>query len=147
MDNSGGQHDYRGGLVGKDMTYIGDTPAPRGALGRVPTKLTFFNISPDSVRQFSQVSADSGRTWTTAYDLMYVRRKGADAVHPVSVPISDADRAAILALDSTFVNAWLKDDTTTVLSVFAADAVLLPPGSPPVNGRWRVVRQMWSALP
>ena len=134
VDNSGGQHDYRGGLVGKDMTYLGDTPAPRGALGRVPTRLTFFHISADSVRQFSQTSADSGKTWTTAYDLRYVRRKGADAVHPTMVPISDADRAAILALDSTFVNAWLKDDTTKVLSVFAPDAVLMPPGVQPMTG-------------
>ena len=76
VDNIGGQHDYRGELVGRDMVLEGDTPAPNGALGRIPTRLTFFHISADSVRQFSQVSADSGKTWTTSYDLMYVRRKG-----------------------------------------------------------------------
>jgi len=58
------------------MVLEGDTPAPNGALGRIPTRLTFFHISADSVRQFSQVSTDSGKTWTTSYDLMYVRRKG-----------------------------------------------------------------------
>jgi hypothetical protein len=75
VDNVGGQHDYRGGIVCGNMVYEGDTPVPGGQLGRVPTRLTFFKIARDSVRQFSQTSADGGKTWTTAYDLMYVRRK------------------------------------------------------------------------
>lgn len=74
VDNVGGQHDYVGALVKGNMTFEGTTPAPRGQLGRVPTKLTLFHISRDSVRQFAQTSADSGRTWTTSYDLLYVRR-------------------------------------------------------------------------
>jgi hypothetical protein len=79
VDNGGGQHDYRGALKDGNMVFVGDTPAPNGQLGRVPTRLTFFHISTDSVRQFSEVSADSGKTWRTAYDLMYVRRKAARA--------------------------------------------------------------------
>jgi len=75
VDNIGGQHDYRGGLVQGNMVFEGDTPAPNGQRGRIPTRLTFFHISKDSVRQFSQTSSDSGKTWTTSYDLMYVRRK------------------------------------------------------------------------
>ena len=75
VDNVGGQHDYRGRLVDGNMVFEGDTPAPNGQLGRVPTRLTFFNLGPDSVRQFSQTSPDSGRTWQTSYDLTYVRRK------------------------------------------------------------------------
>jgi ketosteroid isomerase-like protein len=145
VDNVGGQHDYRGNLVGRDMTFEGDTPAPGGALGRVPTKLTFFHISDDSVRQFSQTSTDSGKTWTTAYDLMYVRRKEASASRPAMVPLSAADHAAILALDSTFVAAWLADDTTKVLSVFAADAELLPPGAQPVIGVAAIRAYWWPA--
>ena len=75
VDNIGGQHDYRGQLENGNMVFVGDTPAPNGALGRVPTRLTFFRIGADSVRQFSEVSPDSGRTWQTSYNLMYVRRK------------------------------------------------------------------------
>jgi hypothetical protein len=75
VDNVGGQHDYRGHLIGKNMVYVGDTPAPNGARGRIPTRLTFFHIGPDSVRQFSETSSDSGRTWQVAYDLIYVRRR------------------------------------------------------------------------
>lgn len=76
VDNIGGQHDYRGRLIDGNMVFVGDTPAPNGRLGRVPTRLTFYHLGPDSVRQFSQVSADSGRTWQVSYDLIYVRRRG-----------------------------------------------------------------------
>ncbi len=75
VDNIGGQHDYRGKLIDGNMVLEGDTPAPNGQLGRVPTRLTFFHISKDSVRQFSQISTDSGKTWVVNYNLMYVRRK------------------------------------------------------------------------
>ena len=76
VDNSGGQHVYSGTLIGRDMVLEGDTPAANGQRGRIPTRLTLFHISKDSVRQFSQTSPDSGKTWVTAYDLLYVRRRG-----------------------------------------------------------------------
>jgi ketosteroid isomerase-like protein len=142
VDNTGGQHDYRGAIKDGNMVYAGDTPAPGGQLGRTPTRLTFFHVSADSVRQFSQTSSDSGKTWTTAYDLMYVRRSGEQAQRPTSVPISDADRAAILAVDSAFVDGWLRNDTTKVLGLFAADAVLMPPGAKPVTGL-DAIRAYW----
>lgn len=53
------------------------------------------------------------------------------------------DRAAIRALDSTFVQGWLRDDTTAVLSVFRADAVLLPPGSQAVSGLTAIQSYWW----
>jgi ketosteroid isomerase-like protein len=48
--------------------------------------------------------------------------------------LTAADRAAILRLDSTFVQGWLRDDTTAALSIWAPDAVLHPPYSPAVTG-------------
>ncbi|HEX4684445.1 MAG TPA: hypothetical protein VH277_17130 [Gemmatimonadaceae bacterium] len=75
VDNLGGQHDYRGHLVGKNMVFEGTTPAANGKPGRVPTRLKFFRLGPDSVRQFSEVSGDGGHTWQVNYDLMYVRRR------------------------------------------------------------------------
>lgn len=74
VDASGGQHDYRGSLQDGNMVLVGDTPVPGGKMGRIPTKLTLFHISKDSVRQFSQTSSDGGKTWQVSYDLMYVRR-------------------------------------------------------------------------
>jgi hypothetical protein len=75
VDASGGQHDYRGKLEGKNMVFHGELPPPPGQTVRQRTRLTFFNISPDTVRQFSEVSPDAGKTWNVNYDLMYVRRR------------------------------------------------------------------------
>jgi len=52
------------------------------------------------------------------------------------------DRAAIRQLDSAFVEAWLRDDTTAVLRQFAPDAILLPPGHTPVVGH-SAIRTYW----
>ncbi|MBT4034147.1 MAG: hypothetical protein HOB84_09375 [Candidatus Marinimicrobia bacterium] len=37
-------------------------------------RLTFFNISTDSVRQLSQLSSDYGKNWNVEYDFIYVRK-------------------------------------------------------------------------
>ena len=60
-----------------------------------------------------------------------------------SAALTVADQAAIRSLDSTFVQAWLHDDTTAVLSVFRPDAVLLPPGSQPVSGLAAIQAYWW----
>jgi hypothetical protein len=75
VDGFGGQHDYRGKLEGKNMVYYGELPPPPGQTARSHTRLTFFNVSPDSVRQFGETSTDGGKTWSVGYDLMYVRRR------------------------------------------------------------------------
>jgi len=56
--------------------------------------------------------------------------------------LSEKDRSAIRALDSTFVNGWLNDDANAVLSVFVPDAVLFPPGMNPVRGL-PAIRSYW----
>ena len=38
------------------------------------TCLTFFNLDANTVRQLSEQSVDGGKTWTTVYDLKYVRK-------------------------------------------------------------------------
>jgi ketosteroid isomerase-like protein len=139
VDASGGQHDYRGQLKDGNMAFLGDIPAPNGQSGRVPVRLTFFRIGTDSVRQFSEISSDSGRTWRTNYDLTYIRRSLPSGSTDT---LSNVARAAILALDSTFVSAWLRDDTSGVLGVFAPNAVLQPPGAREVSGL-AAIRSFW----
>src|SRR5262245_21044602 len=56
--------------------------------------------------------------------------------------LSDRDRAAIRALDTAFVQDWLRDDTAGVLALFHPDAMLLPPGGRPVEGV-RAIRAYW----
>lgn len=56
--------------------------------------------------------------------------------------LSEHDRTAIRALDTAFVQAWLRDDTAAVLALFHPDAVLLPPGGRAVEGL-RAIRGYW----
>ncbi len=143
VDNVGGQHDYRGKLEKGNMVYYGDLPGSAPGQPRQHTRLTFFNISKDSVRQFSEVSNDSGKTWSVGYDLMYVRRPPRlSETTSFGGPLTPSDQAALRALDSVFVSGWLGDDTTQVLSVFAPDAVLMPPGAAAVTGL-SAIRGYW----
>ncbi len=66
----------------------------------------------------------------------------ADTADPGPAALTDAQRAAVLSVDSSFVRAWLRDDTTAVLAAFSPDAVLLPPGGSPVRGR-EAIRDYW----
>jgi len=38
-------------------------------------KMTFFNLTPDRVRQLGESSVDEGKIWKTDFDLEYRRRK------------------------------------------------------------------------
>jgi tetratricopeptide (TPR) repeat protein len=51
---------------------ISMSPQNQKQLGR----FIFFNMGPDQVRQFYEISADEGKTWTTSYDFIYKRKKG-----------------------------------------------------------------------
>jgi hypothetical protein len=81
VDSTGGLHEYHGNLDAKgNMAFIGETPGQPGQPARMPTKLTFFRLGPDQVRQLSEISTDGGKTWTINYDLLYTRRKPAAPV-------------------------------------------------------------------
>ena len=47
---------------------------------------------------------------------------------PAAVRLTGDDERAIRALDSAFVDAWLRDDTAAVMNTLAPDAVLMPAG-------------------
>lgn len=73
VDITGGLHVYWGGIKDGHMAYEGEMPDPVARTNRVRTRLTFFRVAPDTVRQFSESTRDDGRTWTVNYDLMYTR--------------------------------------------------------------------------
>ena len=80
VDTTGGLHEYHGNPDAQgNMILEGETPGSPGQPARIPTRLSVFKLGPDKVRQFSQISIDGGKTWTTAYDLIYTRRKGSAA--------------------------------------------------------------------
>jgi len=74
VDNFGGLHEYSGVYRDNAMRYEGTTPIGAGSAGRVQTRLTFFKMGADTVRQFSESLQPDG-TWGVNYDFIYVRRK------------------------------------------------------------------------
>ena len=61
VDNSGGLHEYKGGLEGANMVYFADLAPSPGQTDRVPTRLTFFNQGKDQVRQLGEQQNELGR--------------------------------------------------------------------------------------
>jgi ketosteroid isomerase-like protein len=47
---------------------------------------------------------------------------------PTKTGFTADDERAVRAVDSVFVDAWLRDDTTAVMNTLATDAVLMPAG-------------------
>jgi ketosteroid isomerase-like protein len=64
---------------------------------------------------------------------------------PRPATLTDADRSAIRALDTAFVQAWLRDDTTAVLRLFDPEAVVIPPNNPAVGGIGAIKAYWWPA--
>jgi len=54
------------------MRFSGETRM--GADKKVQRRLTFFNLGPNEVRQFSERSTDEGASWQVDYDFRYKRR-------------------------------------------------------------------------
>ncbi len=65
--------DYTGGFRDGAMRFEAVTIQPNGA--RTLQKLTFFPIARDTVRQLFESSADEGKSWTSGFDGLYVRRQ------------------------------------------------------------------------
>jgi len=59
-----------------------------------------------------------------------------------SAHAADKVKAAIDAANRTFLEAYAKGDAATVASVYAADAVVMPPGAPPAKGR-AAIQKFW----
>jgi hypothetical protein len=74
VDAMGAITKYEGQLI-KDgvLEYHYESKQPDGS--KMQHRLTFSRLGPDRVRQFSELSADDGKTWTTEYDLTYIRKK------------------------------------------------------------------------
>jgi tetratricopeptide (TPR) repeat protein len=60
---------YRDGAI----RYEGEKSGANGA--KTLTRLTFFKVDENTVRQLAENSSDDGTTWTATYDFKYVRKK------------------------------------------------------------------------
>jgi tetratricopeptide (TPR) repeat protein len=73
VSSTGNVGEFQGEFKDGAMRFAG-TPSGRGG-GAGLSRLTFFILGPDKVRQFSESSADGGKTWNVNYDFIYVRQK------------------------------------------------------------------------
>lgn len=74
IDSRGGVIEFVNGEY-KDgaMRFIAETRGRDGSA--VMRRLTFYNLGPDRVRQFSEMSTDGGKSWAPEYDFYYHRKK------------------------------------------------------------------------
>ncbi len=72
VDDKGTFTHYIGGLVDGKMVVVADTIISGK---KTLAKMTFSKQPNGDVRQFGENSTDDGKTWTTAFDLIYSRKK------------------------------------------------------------------------
>lgn len=73
VSSTGNVGEFQGEFKDGAMRFTG-TPTGRGG-GPGQSRLTFFILGPDRVRQFSEASSDGGKTWNVNYDFIYLRQK------------------------------------------------------------------------
>ena len=73
VDNGGLLLLIEGGLENGKMVLSGTT---QGTQGSVLNRITWTPVATDSVRQLWETSTDEGKSWSVAFDGMYVRVEG-----------------------------------------------------------------------
>ena len=73
VDSTGNVAEYEGEYKDGAMRFDGNPVINNGK--KTLRRLTLSIQGPDRVRQLFEQSADDGKTWTTQYDLIYVRKK------------------------------------------------------------------------
>ena len=75
VDNVGGNTQYVQGKYEDKKIIFETNPWQYSTDTMAISRLTFFNIGKDKVRQLGQMSKDKGQTWITQFDLEYRRKK------------------------------------------------------------------------
>ena len=70
----------------------------------------------------------SGRSWLAVVGVLLISAAGL-------VQAATSDEAAIRAQTTSWEKAFSAGDAKALAALYAEDAILLPPGAPPVNGR------------
>lgn len=73
VDTSGVPAEMVGQFEGKNLVYARDMIRRDGKPAK--SRMTFFNLGENDVRQLVEQSIDDGKTWTTQIDLHYSRKK------------------------------------------------------------------------
>lgn len=73
IDNRGSSSEFKGQYIDSVMDFRGEKTLPDDK--KAKTRLRFFFMSTEKVRQFAEQSVDDGKTWQTTYDFIYIKRK------------------------------------------------------------------------
>jgi hypothetical protein len=73
VDAVGNMSEFVGEYKDGAMRYEGETHRQRGE--KVLRRMSVYNLGSDRVRQYSERSTDGGKTWSVAYDFIYLRKK------------------------------------------------------------------------
>lgn len=73
VDSTGSVVHFTGEVRDGNMYYTTESVAANGQ--KTLGKMTFFNQGPDRVRQLWESSTDGGKTWSIAFDGLYMRKK------------------------------------------------------------------------
>ncbi len=74
-DSTGGDRHFTGGLENGKMVMISSFPSTRSPGTMVLYRMIFTPNKDGTVRQYSDLSSDQGKTWKTNYDLTYRRAR------------------------------------------------------------------------
>jgi hypothetical protein len=75
VDSAGGRLDLAGALEGNAMVLSSSTPNPEKPGTLLTQRITWTPNTDGSVRQHWQTSEDGGKSWSTAFDGKYVKKK------------------------------------------------------------------------
>lgn len=76
VDNGGALLVLDGEFVDGAMVLEGETLSPEGAVVLNRVTWSLIDEDPNRVRQHWETSSDSGESWTTSFDGLYVKREG-----------------------------------------------------------------------
>ena len=75
VDNRGSSTEYLEGRFEENKMIFQTKPFPFSKDTMAVRRLTFYNLSPDRVRQHGEISKDNSMSWKTEYDLEYRRKQ------------------------------------------------------------------------
>jgi len=127
VDSAGNVLELYGEFKDGAMRLVGEKPGPNG--GKIIDRLTFFPLEGARVRQLWESSQDDGKTWSSVFDGLYIRKKTAATGSSDALPDSTSDaedqvKAAMRRYDQ-FVLAM---NAASIAAMFTPDGALVDAG-------------------
>src|SRR5215510_325419 len=127
VDSAGNALEFYGEFKDGAMRLVGEKPGPNGA--KIINKLTFFPLEGGRVRQLWESSQDDGKTWNTAFDGLYIRKKTAAAVAPDALPVSTSDaQEQVKAAMRRYDQLVLAMNADEIAAMYTSDGALVDAG-------------------